>query len=97
MEVEFADNALAECYWNRSAAVRRWGPAAGTRFGRVIDALYSAADRLELGAIRSLRLHPLHGPRQGQWALVLHDRWRVVVTFEEDTVRVEEVAQHYGD
>ena len=97
MEVEFSTNDLAHCYSNRDLAVRLWGPVVGPRFGRVVDTLYAAVDRRELSQIRSLRLHPLKGRREGQWAAVLHDRWRIVVTFRGDVVRIEEVTQHYGD
>lgn len=97
MEVEFGSNRLELCYANMAMAVRNWGSAAGSRYGRVVDALYNASDRHELSEFRSLRLHPLRGDRQGQWAIVLHDRWRVILTFREDVVRIEEVTQHYGD
>lgn len=97
MEVSFANNRLEACYLRRDAAIREWGPAAGARFARVVDVLYNATDRRELAGVRSLRLHPLRGQRTGEWAVVLHDRWRVILTFDGDSVRIEEVTQHYGD
>ena len=30
-----------------------WGPVAGAKYGRVIDALYNSANRQEIGALRS--------------------------------------------
>lgn len=97
MEVEFGDRQIERCYLHRSEAVRLWGHAVGSRFGRVVDAMYNAADRRELAAIRSLRLHPLRGDRLGQWAVDLHDRWRVILSIDGDVVRILEVTQHYGD
>jgi plasmid maintenance system killer protein len=97
LEVTFANNRLEACYVSRSAAIREWGPAAGARFGPLVDLLYNVADRNELSAFRFLRLHPLRGQRAGQWAVVLHDRWRVILSFSDETVRIEEVSQHYGD
>jgi len=48
--------------------------------------------------MRHLRLHQLTGDRQGQWALDLTERWRLVVGVPApDTVMIEEVSQHYGD
>lgn len=44
-----------------------------------------------------LRFHALHGPKEGRYALTLHDRWRMEVTLDGDTLRVEEVSNHYGD
>jgi plasmid maintenance system killer protein len=54
----------------------------------------------DLYAIGALRLHPLTGPRQGQLAMTLKWRWRLIVTVGSDTmtvVRVEEVSKHYDD
>ena len=97
MEVEFGDRDLERCYAARAEAARRWGSVVGRKYGRLVDALYNALDRQELGAIRSLRLHPLKGSRDGEWAIDLHDRWRVILSFEGETVRIREVTQHYGD
>ena len=97
VEVEFSSNRLRNCYESRSAAVRQWGTVVGAKFARVVDILYSAENRGEIAAFRSFRLHPLHGAREGQWAIDLHDRWRVILSFNDETVRIEEVTQHYGD
>lgn len=97
MEVEFANNHLEACYRTQVVGTRTWGHKVALRYGRVIDALYSANDQRELRAIRSLRLHPLKGGRAGQWAIALDLRWRVILTFDGDSTRVEEVTHHYGD
>ena len=47
--------------------------------------------------IASLRLHPLTGDRQGQYALTLTGRWRLILTVAGDTAIIEEVSSHYGD
>jgi proteic killer suppression protein len=47
-----------------------------------------------------LRFHPLKGDREGQFALTLIDRFRLIVSFPDQdrkTVQVEEVSAHYGD
>ena len=57
-----------------------------------------AAD--DLYKVAALRFHPLTGDRQGQHAITLVDRWRMVVTFQDDAltvVRIEEVSAHYGN
>ena len=53
----------------------------------------------ELYTIRSLRFHKLSGEREGQYAIVLDDRWRLIVSYmdAESKFRVEEVSRHYGD
>lgn len=62
-----------------------------------ISQIAASSDRPELAAIRSLRLHPLKGGRVGEWAIDLHGRWRLIVTFADDIVTIEEVSNHYDD
>ncbi len=70
----------------------------GRKYVQRIGILHAARSFADLYTIRSLRLHPLGGEHQGQFALTLHDRWRlIVVPGEGDVVRVEEVTNHYGD
>lgn len=54
----------------------------------------------DVRSFRHLRLHALKGAYQGKHALDLHDRWRLIGTFEEGLparVEIEEVGMHYGD
>ncbi len=47
-----------------------------------------------------LNCHPLKGSREGQYGIILHDRWRLVFSLKGETaesVFVEEVSKHYGD
>jgi proteic killer suppression protein len=63
-----------------------------------VNVLYAVKQFSELYSIRALRLHELKGERKGQYAITVHDRWRLLLTrVTDDTVRVEEVIQHYGD
>ena len=51
-------------------------------------------------AFRHLGLHPLTGDRKGQYAVTLHDRWRLIFTIHgtpPSRVHIEEVTIHYGD
>ena len=66
-----------------------------TRVGQ----LYAAPIFDVLTSIRSLRLHPLRGTREGQYAINLTGQWRLIITrgpapYE---VTVEEVSNHYDD
>jgi proteic killer suppression protein len=98
MEVIFGSAELMKCYQESERAIRRWGPDIGQRYIARIQALYAAARFSDLFTIRSLGLHPLKGDRQGQYAIKLVGRWRlVIVPVGEDKVRLEEVTKHYGD
>ena len=49
----------------------------------LLDALDAAKSLTPLRVLRAVRLHPLAGPRQGQWAMTVNARWRVTFRFDE--------------
>jgi plasmid maintenance system killer protein len=98
MKVLFASRQLMRCYEDSDRAMRKWGPNVGRKYIARVQALYAANKFSDLFTIRSLAVHELKGGHEGQYAVILHGRWRLVVVPEgEDTVRVEEVTHHYGD
>ena len=97
MRLEFADRSLRERSVNVALAERSWGVPVARKYVVRLSQLKSAPSRADLMALRALRLHPLRGGREGQWAIDLHSRWRLVVSFDADTVIIEEVSNHYGD
>ena len=52
-----------------------------------------------LRGIRSFRLHSLRGQLAGRFAIDLNNRWRIILTYNEDeeTVLILEVTNHYDD
>ena len=48
---------------------------------------------------RSLHFHPLKGQRDGQYAISLNERWRLIFTYdsETETLSIKEVTNHYDD
>ncbi len=42
-------------------------------------------------------MHPLAGRHKGHYAIDLHGRWRLIVSIDNETIRIEEVSNHYGD
>ncbi len=99
MEVAFASNQLQRCYENSSDASRAWGQQVARKYIERINLLYAVNTVEELYKIRSLRFHRLSGEREGEYAITLDRRWRLIVTHveAEGKIRVEEVTQHYGD
>ena len=98
MEVHFATNVLQRCYEDSTKAVQAWGPDVARKYIQRIEILYAAKQFEDLHRIRSLRLHRLAGPRGAQYAVSLHDRWRLILMKEgDDGVEVKEVTNHYGD
>ena len=79
---------------------RAWGEAVARAYARRIEILKAVETLQAVAAFRHLRLHPLTGDRQGQYALTLHDRSRPVFTVHgtpPNRVHIEEVTIHYGN
>ena len=97
MEISFADRSLRERFQTYEAGVRAWGPVVARKYIQRVLQLQAATSIRDIQSLRSLRLHPLHGDRSGDWSIVVHDRWRLLVRFEGSTVHLLEVSNHYGD
>lgn len=98
MDVEFGSRGLERCYQREGEAARAWGPQVGRRYIQRVNLLYVVERFQDLFAFQSLRLHPLKGEREGEWALALHGRWRLIlVKDDERKVTIKEVISHYGD
>ena len=78
--------------------MREWGQVIGKRYGNRIAVIEEAHSFEELYEFKAWRLHPLHEDREGQWAIWLNERVRLIVGRpDEDTVEIIEVQrQHYG-
>ena len=98
MRIVFASRRLERSYLDVSRAVREWGRPVGLRYIQRIKVLAAANNLHELRQSRALRLHPLRGDRDGEWAMTLHGRWRMIIQLaDQQTVIVKEVSAHYGD
>ena len=98
MDVVFRNNQLRRCYAESAQAIWRWGPEVGRSYITRINMLSELADFPAAYRVRALRLHPLHGARDGYLSIALTGRWRLIVTrAADDTVIIEEVSNHYDD
>lgn len=100
MTVIFRKQKLEKCYVESERAIREFGPEVGRRFILRVNIIKSAADLEALKKQRSLRCHPLKGDREGQWAINMTDRYRLIFSLQGDDlgiVQIEEVSKHYGD
>lgn len=100
VEVAFATRKLERCYREFAAGARAWGQTVARKYVQRIDIMQEASDLAELEVLPGLECHPLKGRRKGQFALILHDRWRLVFSLsgiEVKIIRIEEVSKHYGD
>lgn len=99
MRVVFRTSRLRRAYEEASFATRLWGEAVARKYILRMEVIYAAADFDALCRIRALRLHSLEPPRDGQWAMDLTGRWRLIVipSANEEDVTIWEVTNHYGD
>lgn len=97
MQVRFRSTNLQQAYEQSGTAAQLYGQAVGRKYIMRIDALLAAKDWSQVRAARYLRAHPLKGARQGQWALDLTGRMRLIVlpSVNGEEVEVREVSKHY--
>ena len=99
MEVEFQTNRLQRCYQDFARGSKLWGPKIARVYIGRVGTILAARHIGALYTIRSLRLHPLKGRREGQLAIDLDGQWRMIITHieAEAKVVVMEVTNHYDD
>jgi proteic killer suppression protein len=100
VEVRFRTAELRHAYTTQKRAVKLWGQVVARKYVQRIDALYATRSADDLFKIPPLRFHPLEGDKGGKYALTVHDRIRLILSFEDEAltrVVVEEVSKHYGD
>ena len=99
MKVQFGSRHLQRCYEESKEAIRTWGADVGRKYVQRVGILLATRTFADLYSIRALRLHPLKGEREGQYAITLTGRWRLILTClpDEQTIRIDEVSSHYDD
>ena len=79
MEVRFRTSRLRRCFEQEGQAVRQWGPDVGARYVERINLIQSLDVWDDLFEFHLLHCHPLHYDRDGQFAVSLTGRWRLIV------------------
>lgn len=83
-----------EEFWN-SGRHKRVPPDLKDRLLRKLDILNSAKELKDLAAPPSNHLHPLHGEREGQWAISINGPWRLCFKFMEGQILDVELVQYH--
>ncbi len=99
MKVFFANNQLRRCFEDSKQAQREWNIAVARKYIQRIRLILDTPSFAKLRGIRSFRLHPLRGQLAGRFAIDLNNRWRIILTYDEDeeSVLILEVTNHYDD
>jgi proteic killer suppression protein len=81
-----------------SESSRLFGVAVGRKFIQRLAVLRAADKFIQLYGLHALRLHPLKGNREGQYAIMLSGNHRLIIEkVEEDTVCILDVEDYHGD
>ena len=93
----FRGRVLERCYQSSREASRRWGPAVGNKYIQRITVLQSTPTFDDLFKHAALKLHPLVGNRQGDYAITIQGKWRLILAHDEAASQliVKEVSDHY--
>ena len=99
MDVIFRTRRLRRNYENAGRAEREWGSQVARRYVFRIEQIREIEDFYQLYGIPPLRLHALHGSRNGELSIYPVGRWRLVVARgdTEQSIIIEEVSNHYDD
>jgi len=102
LEIKFRSRKLEKAFRSKKERVSRWGEAVAEKFILRIQVLQAILCLEDLRQFSFLRFHSLKGSRKGQYAVDIHDRWRLVFTLQEDedggeAILILEVSNHYGD
>lgn len=98
LNVSFASRKLECCHADEGHPARAWGTPFARGYVLRVSLLYTTRPFEDVGTLRTLRLHPLRGKRNGQWAITLQGRWRLIVkALDAGGILVQEVSNHYDD
>lgn len=86
-------------YESIGEGTRRWNERIAQAYVRRINVLFAIESLDELRTLPQFRFHPLKGDMVGKYAIDLVDRWRLILSLEEQGKRIliEDVSNHYGD
>lgn len=98
VNIEFSNNHLSEASLSLSTASRQFGVPIGRKYIQRILIIRAADKFTQLFSFQALRLHPLKGDRAGQHAITLTGNYRLIIQkIAEDTVRIVDVEDYYGN
>jgi toxin HigB-1 len=98
VNIDFSTNRLAEASINLSKASRIFGVPIGRKYIQRLAVLRATDKFTQLFGLQTLRLHPLKGNREGQYAMTLTGNYRLIIEkVQEDWVRIIDVEDYHGD
>jgi toxin HigB-1 len=98
VNIEFSTNHLAEASISISQAYRLFGIPIGRKYIQRLAVIRATEKFSQLFGFQALKLHPLKGDREGQFAMILTGNYRLIlIKIKEDLVRIVDVEDYYGN
>ena len=100
MQVRFRTRKLENAYKDYRNAEKAYGRQVARRYIQRVNIIWKMRDIENLKQQRSLRCHKLKGNLQGQWAVKLTGRYRLIFALKGEQLeiaRIEEISKHYDD
>lgn len=96
--VKYKRKALEKYNRNKNEANKKWGPIVGEEYIKQLSLVYAAETIDDLFSIPQLRFHLLKGDREGQHAIVLTNRVRLIVECKGNSkVIIHEVSTKHDE
>ena len=99
MEVRFRTSRLRRCFEQEERAIRQWGTDVGPRYVERVNLIQGLDVWDDLFEFHLLHCHSLHYDREGQFAVSLTGRWRLIVepaVESERALRIVGVEDYHG-
>jgi proteic killer suppression protein len=98
VELEFALNRLLDASVSLPEASRLFGIPIGRKYIQRLAVLRATDKFSQLYGLRALRLHPLKGNRDGQYAITLTGNYRLIIEkVNEEKVKIMNVEDYHGN
>lgn len=97
MDVRFRSRRLQKAFESEKQAIRRWGPDVGTSYVEAVHFIMNVETVHDLRRFVFLHFHELRGNRQGQYAVSLTGRWRLILEpgDDDETIVVRGVEDYH--
>ncbi len=98
MRIRFKSTKLERLYTEEKGA-HKYPPPVVDAFFELLATIQAADSPQDLYALEWLHFEQLKGDRKGDRSLILHDRWRLEITLEQDRqgyiVTILQISKHY--
>lgn len=93
MKISYKTNKFEKICKDFSASQKAYGKQIAIKLQQRINELQASNTFSDAFQIKSMYLHPLHGDREGEYAITLTGNWRLIVTPCGDKIEIEKIEE----